>query len=58
MQVHEFEFEYLSDGVFPAVNLHYEGDKVMLRNYYHGSETGDLEVKDSKVNVNQSNISA
>ena len=39
LQVHECQFEYLTEGVYPAVNLHYEGDEVKLRNYYFGPES-------------------
>ncbi|KAK7485956.1 hypothetical protein BaRGS_00022822 [Batillaria attramentaria] len=38
-RTHEREFEYLSEGLYPGINLHYEGDELKMRNYYPGPET-------------------
>ncbi|XP_070196653.1 uncharacterized protein [Littorina saxatilis] len=39
IRTHERPFEYRSEGIYPGVNLHYEGDQVKLRNYYCGPES-------------------
>lgn len=38
-QTHECDFEYLTEGLYPAINLHFEGDQVKLHNYYPGPES-------------------
>ena len=48
LQVHECQFEYLTEGVYPAVNIHYEGDEVKLRNYYFGPESVVMDQSQTK----------
>ncbi|PVD34730.1 hypothetical protein C0Q70_06007 [Pomacea canaliculata] len=39
VKTHECDFEYLTEGLYPAINLHFEGDQVKLHNYYPGPES-------------------
>ncbi|XP_076445934.1 uncharacterized protein LOC143283637 [Babylonia areolata] len=38
-RVHETKFTYNTEGLYPAVNLHFEDDKVRLRNYHCSPES-------------------
>ena len=55
-QVHEHEFQYQTEGVYPGVNIHYEGDEVKLRNYFYGPESvimEDVPKQAKKVQMNR-----
>ncbi|KAK3588393.1 hypothetical protein CHS0354_028970 [Potamilus streckersoni] len=39
-RVHEYQYEFQCDGMYPAVAMHYENDKVKINNFY--SETKRL----------------
>ncbi|KAK0062250.1 hypothetical protein Bpfe_008351, partial [Biomphalaria pfeifferi] len=51
-RVHEVDFHYQSDGIYPGVNLHYNSDEVLLKNFYPGVEHGISELE-SVVEVDQ-----